>query len=65
MACDQAKKEQMDRPIFRTIYAFCVMLTFAFPVVFIVGAIVAAYPAILAAAVVIGVLILLIKIFRS
>ncbi len=55
----------MDRPIFRTIYAFCVLLTFAIPVVFIVGAIIAAFPAILAAAVVVGVLIRLIKIFRS
>ena len=43
----------------------CVMLTFAIPVVFIVGAIIVAFPAILAVAAVLGVLILLIKIFRS
>jgi hypothetical protein len=54
----------MDRPVFRTIYAICVMLTFSIPVMFIVGAIITAFPAILAVAAVLGVLILL-KIFRS
>jgi hypothetical protein len=65
MACDQARKEKMDRPIFRTIYAICVMLTFAIPVVFIVGAIIVAYPAILAVAAVLSVLTVLTKVFRS
>jgi hypothetical protein len=56
----------MDRPVFRTIYAACVFLgLIVVPGLFVVGAIIAAFPVILVIGAVAGVLVLIAKICEN
>lgn len=56
----------MDRPVFRTIYAACVFLgLIVVPGLFVVGAIIVAFPVILVIGAVAGVLVLIAKICEN